>query len=72
MPRFLDGHARANRQKPSSIAAKETIAEVHLIPALGAKRLDGITTEAIQQLKHGLRKRAPKTVNNVLPSSICC
>ena len=24
-PRFMDGHARANRQKPSGIAAKETI-----------------------------------------------
>ncbi len=65
-PRFLDGHARANRQKPSGIAAKETIGNVHLIPALGTKRLDTITTEAVQQLKHQLRDRAPKTVNNVL------
>jgi hypothetical protein len=24
-PRFVDGYARANRQKPSGIAAKETI-----------------------------------------------
>ena len=24
-PRFLDGHARANQQKPSSVAAKEMI-----------------------------------------------
>src|SRR6185503_7928197 len=29
-PRFLDGHARANRQKPSGIAAKETILRFHL------------------------------------------
>lgn len=65
-PRFLDGHARANRQKPSGIAAKETIGTVHLIPNLGNKRLDAITTEAVQQLKHGLQDRAPKTVNNVL------
>jgi hypothetical protein len=28
-PRFLDGHARANRQKPSGIAAKEMIIRVH-------------------------------------------
>ena len=27
-PRFMDGHARANRQKPSGIAAKETILNV--------------------------------------------
>src|SRR5215210_6866585 len=32
VPRFLDGHARANRQKPSRIAAKEMIIRVHLEP----------------------------------------
>ena len=64
--RFLDGQARANRQKPSSIAAKGTILRVHLIPHLGSHRLDGITNEQVQRLKHALRSRAPKTVNNVL------
>src|SRR5207245_8013070 len=64
--RFIDGYARANRQKPSGIAAKETIGQVHLIPMLGARRLDAITTESVQRLKHHLRDRAPKTVNNVL------
>src|SRR4249920_2821421 len=39
-PRFLDGHARANRQKPSGIAAKESILKRHLIPLLGVKALD--------------------------------
>ena len=33
---------------------------------MGSKRLDAITTEQVQQLKHRLRERAPKTVNNVL------
>ena len=65
-PRFVDGHARANRQKPSGIAAKETILNIHLVTWLGTKRLDAITTEAVQQLKHRLSDRAPKTVNNVL------
>jgi hypothetical protein len=65
-PRFLDGHARADRQKPSGIAAKETILNVHLIPLIGFKKLDAITTEQVQQLKHRLKDRAPKTVNNVL------
>jgi integrase len=65
-PRFVDGYARANRQKPSGIAAKETIGRVHLIPALGSQRLDAITTEGVQQLKRHLQDRAPKTVNNVL------
>src|SRR5262245_13124402 len=30
-PRFLDGHARANRQKPGGIAQKEVVLRVHLI-----------------------------------------
>ena len=50
-PRFVEGHARANRQKPSGIAAKEMILRVHLIPALGHKRLDAISNEDVQRLK---------------------
>src|SRR3990167_6383498 len=50
-PKFLDGHARANRQKPSGIAAKESILNRHLVPMLGKKRLDAITNESVQQLK---------------------
>lgn len=65
-PRFIEGYAVANRQKPSGIAAKQTILKVHLLPTLGPKRLDAITNEDIQQLKHRLREKAPKTVNNVL------
>lgn len=64
--RFLDGHARANQQKPSGVASKDSILRVHLIPMLGSKRLDAITTEDVQRLKSHLSERAPKTVNNVL------
>jgi hypothetical protein len=64
--RFLDGYARANRQKPSGIAAKETVLNVHLLPVLGSTRLNEISTERVQLLKHRLQDRAPKTVNNVL------
>jgi integrase len=65
-PRFMNGYARANRLKPSGIAAKQTILDVHLIPQLGPKRLDAITSEDVQQLKSHLGQKAPKTVNNVL------
>ncbi len=65
-PRFMDGHARANRLKASGVAAKEMIVRVHLVPALGAKRLDTITNEDVQRLKHRLMNKAPKTVNNIL------
>jgi len=62
----VDGHARANQQKPSGIAGKESIIRVHLIPQLGSKLLDAITTEQVQRLKSHLAGRKPKTVNNVL------
>jgi hypothetical protein len=65
-PRFLDGHARANRQKPSGIAAKEMIGRVYLLPAVGDRKLDAIKSEHVQRLKHDLQTKSPKTVNNIL------
>ena len=65
-PRFIDGHARANRQKPSGIASKERILRVHLVPALGHRKLDAIKSEDVQRLKCALQAKSPKTVNNVL------
>src|SRR3954464_5189150 len=65
-PRFVDGHARANRHKPSGINSIESILKWHLIPTLGPERLDAITNEQVQRLKLALAQRAPKTVNNVL------
>ena len=50
-PRFLENYARANRQKPSGVAAKETILRVHLVPLLGENRLDEITSEDVQRIK---------------------
>jgi len=65
-PRFLSGYATANRLKPSGIAGKKSILNVHLIPLLGDKRLDAILTEDVQHLKSALGHRSPKTANNVL------
>lgn len=65
VPRVVND-ARANRQKPSGIAAKETIVRVHLVPLLGDVRLDAITSARVQWLKGQLQERAPKTVNNIL------
>jgi integrase len=65
-PRFVENFAVANRQKPSTIAAKEMILRVYLIPALGHKRLDAITNEDVQRLKQSLVAKSTKTVNNVL------
>lgn len=65
-PRFMDGYARANRQKPSGVAAKDTILRTHLVPTLGKRKLDAVTNEDIQRLKGALKEKSPKTVNNVL------
>ena len=56
-PRFLEGHARANQQKPSGVVAKESILRVHLIPLFGDKRLDEITTEQVLGEMIGLEWR---------------
>lgn len=45
MALFVDAHARANRHKPSGIAATESILKWHLVPTLGPKRLDAIANE---------------------------
>jgi integrase len=65
-PLFLDGYARANRQKPSGIASKETILRVHLLPQFETKKLDTFSEIDIQRLKSRLAAKTPKTVNNVL------
>src|SRR5207244_6963272 len=49
-----------------SVAEPQSIVKWHLVPTLGAKRLDAITNEQVQKLKLALAHRAPKTVNNVL------
>jgi len=66
VPRFIEGHSKANRLKASGIASKECVLRIHLVPTLGDKPLAAITTEDVQQLKSALNARSPKTVNNVL------
>jgi hypothetical protein len=50
-PRFLDEYARAERHHEAGIDAKESALRIHLIPQLGTKRLDEITTADVQKLK---------------------
>jgi integrase len=64
--RYIEGHAKANRLKASTIAAKQSIFDTHLIPRLGRKRLDQISDEDVQRIKAALSDRNRKTVNNVL------
>jgi len=64
--RFLDGYARANRQKPSTVSSKESILRVHLVPLLGTTKLDAVSNEDVQRVKNHLHDRAATTVNTVL------
>jgi len=34
-PRFIEGHAKANRQKASGVQSKESILKTHLLPLFG-------------------------------------
>ena len=65
-PRYIEGYARANREKPSSIDSKESILRNHLIPAFGDKPLDELVQEDVQLLKARMSELSNKTVNNVL------
>jgi integrase len=66
MPRYMSNYARANREKASSVHAKERIFANYLIPHFGGKPLDEISNEDVQAIKSALAERKPKTVNNVL------
>ncbi|MFV8750471.1 tyrosine-type recombinase/integrase [Nannocystaceae bacterium ST9] len=66
VPRYLNEHVKANREKPSTHHAKCLICTNHLIPAFGPLQLQAITAEDIQRLKLKLADRSPKTLNNVL------
>lgn len=64
--RYVEGYIVANRQKESTRLAAESVFRCHLLPKLGAKRLDEIGTEDVARLKLSLKGREPKTINNVL------
>ncbi|MEB2313347.1 MAG: tyrosine-type recombinase/integrase [Polyangiaceae bacterium] len=50
-PRFISEYARAERHHEAGIDSKESALRIHLIPQLGTKRLDEITTADVQKLK---------------------
>lgn len=67
-PRFIEGHVKANRLKPSSAEAYESIFRTHLVPEFGAMRLDRLGDELVQRFKGELVEdgMANKSINNVL------
>jgi integrase len=75
--RFIENYAQVEN-KPSEVAAKQSVLDHHLLPRFGGKRLDQITDEAIAGLKADLKTRgrttkdgeekglSEKTINNIL------
>ncbi len=65
-PRYIEQHAKANRQKHSTIIQKQRVIDHHLLPRLGKKKVDAVSDADVQKLKADLVERNPKTVNNIL------
>ena len=65
-PRFIEGHAKANRYRPSTISGLEKNLRVHILPEFGSKRLDELRPEDIQRFKGKRTGLASKTVNHSL------
>lgn len=65
-PRYMEGYAVANRQKPSTMYMKRYHFDNFLLPMLGSKRLDEIGQEEVQLLKTRMSKLSVKSTNNLL------
>jgi integrase len=64
--RWMEEYSRANGNKPSTLAAKETILRLHLYPVLGGLRLSEIQDVQVARLRLHMEGRAPKTKACVL------
>jgi integrase len=66
--RFWREWVVGHRNKPSEKESKEGIFKVHLLPELGARRLDEIGAATIAQFRASLveKELSPKRMNNVL------
>jgi integrase len=64
-PTFV-AHLEAERRAPNTIIAYTKAGRVHLLPALGQRRLDQISELDTQRVKAGMRHLHPHTVNQVL------
>lgn len=64
---FMEMHAEVSN-KPSEVAAKQSVLDVHILPALGDVLLDQVDDLKIARFKSAQRAKglAPKTINNHL------
>ena len=66
VPRYIEGHCKANRLRPSTICQREGLARNHLVPVMGRKRLHRINAEDIQRLKAERAELSNVTINLML------
>lgn len=62
--RYLEEHARP-KKKPKSVKGDESLLRLHVLPALGSKRVDSVTRADVTALHHAL-KATPYQANRVL------
>ena len=65
-PRYIEGHCKANRLRPSTLSTRTNAIKTHLLPAFGRTRLDRITAEQVQKFKADRSHLAASTVNQLL------
>jgi len=65
-PKFMEGHARANKEKPSNLDTRERLYRLHIKPVLGHLTLEAIDDMKVQMVKGRMGNHSPKSVNNVL------
>lgn len=65
-PRYIEGHCKANRLRPSTMYEMNIVFNTHIIPAFGKVRLDRITPEQIQRFKAERAHLKSSTVNKML------
>lgn len=62
-PRYIEGHCKANRLRPSTLSTRTTSIKTRLLPAFGRTRLDRITAEQVQKFKADRSHLAATTMN---------
>ncbi|MEX1363864.1 MAG: site-specific integrase [Nannocystaceae bacterium] len=71
VPRYIEGHCKANRLRPRTIEQRLQLCKNHLIPAFGRKRLDRIRAEDIQRYKADRAEFMASTLNLHLTLLLC-
>jgi len=62
--RYLEQHARP-KKKPSSVESDERLLRLHILPALGARKVAELTRADVQEFHHSMRRK-PYQANRAL------